>query len=102
MPGQLPRVEGSPRASMILHPEATRAGSRDIRTTVGRSSRRSADRPPGALFPAPDELAPRGADPGRAPPVRPVGVPPMVALEGRADLRERHLLAVTPVRPPRP
>src|SRR5262245_2311047 len=87
---------------MILPLEAIRAGSRDIRTTAGRSSRRRAEEALRALFVAPDEPAPLAAEPGQHPPVRPLRVPPVVALEGRADLRERHLLPVAPVRPPRP
>src|SRR5262249_37439644 len=52
-------------------------------------------------LPAADRLAPLAAEFGAAPPIGPPRIPPVAPLERQADLRQRHLLAVAPVLPPR-
>src|SRR3954469_15042768 len=71
--------------------EAACAGSWDIRTTAWRSSGWRPEQAFRALFLAPDELALLGAERGQPPPVCSARIPPVVALGGCADLRERHL-----------
>src|SRR5947209_2650941 len=56
----------------------------------GRSSRRGPEQALRPLLLAPDKLAPPGAELDEDPPVRLARVPPVVALEGREELRERH------------